>query len=159
VHHRKCGKIFFVRDLLGERFFWLHKWAEMNNGVSPFSFSYRDMFCCSIWNFILYVDPCLLGSFFLDPEDVWSLSLWAIWNFIKEQGSHELDVRLWGTKGLSERPMCIRTERAQPHLLIYSILFYSTPWSACSMVGLIYSDRMYLDIQFLQFASQILGEL
>jgi hypothetical protein len=21
VHHRKCGKIFFVRDLLGERFF------------------------------------------------------------------------------------------------------------------------------------------
>jgi hypothetical protein len=31
---------------------------------------------------------------------------------VKVQGSHELDIRLWDTKGLSIRPVCIRTERA-----------------------------------------------
>jgi len=34
-----------------------------------------------------------LGSFFLDPEDVRSLNLEAMWNFRKkEQGSHDFDV-------------------------------------------------------------------
>jgi hypothetical protein len=31
---------------------------------------------------------------------------------VKDQGSHDLDIRLWGTKCLSKRPRCITTERA-----------------------------------------------
>jgi len=34
--------------------------------------------------------PAHLGSFFLDPEDVRSLSLGAIWNLSKKPGSHDL---------------------------------------------------------------------
>ena len=41
---------------------------------------------------------------FLDPEDVRSLGLGAIWNFIKEQGSSYFDISLRGIKGLSKRP-------------------------------------------------------
>ena len=41
---------------------------------------------------------------------------------VKEWGSHDLDIRIWGTKGLPKRPMCIRTERARTSLLCYSIL-------------------------------------
>ena len=37
-----------------------------------------------------------LGSFFLDPQDIKSISLGAIWNFSKATGSHKL---IWGTKG------------------------------------------------------------
>jgi len=40
------------------------------------------------------------------------LSLGEIWNFIKEHRSHDLDIRLRGTKGLSKRPTCIVSERA-----------------------------------------------
>jgi hypothetical protein len=43
-----------------------------------------------------------LGSFFLDPEDVGSLSLVTIWNFSKVTGLTWLGIRLWGTKGLSK---------------------------------------------------------
>ena len=40
-----------------------------------------------------------LGStFFLEPQDINSISAGAIWNFSKEQGSHKLK---WGTKGPS----------------------------------------------------------
>jgi len=31
-----------------------------------------------------------LGSFFLDPEDIWELGMGAIWNLLKEQGSYSL---------------------------------------------------------------------
>ena len=27
-----------------------------------------------------------LGSFFLDPEDIWELGMWALWNFAKGKG-------------------------------------------------------------------------
>ena len=123
MHHRKCGKIFFVTDLLGEMFFFYYTREPMNNGVSPFSFSYCDVFCFSIWNFIFVVcRPFSIGFHFLGPRG----SLWAIWNIIKEQGSHELDIRLWGTKGLSERPMCIRPKCSNPFTnLFYSVLFYT----------------------------------
>jgi hypothetical protein len=49
----------------------------------------------------------------LDPEDVGSLSLGAVWNLVKERGSYNLDIRLQGTKDLSKRPMCIRVRRAE----------------------------------------------
>ena len=52
-----------------------------------------------------------LDSFFLDPEDVKSLSLGAIWNFRKGTGLVGLDVRLWGYKGSVCRPRWIGTER------------------------------------------------
>jgi len=41
-----------------------------------------------------------LGSFFLNPKDIKSLSLGAIWNFSKRTGLPRLSVGLWGTKGL-----------------------------------------------------------
>jgi len=37
-----------------------------------------------------------LGSFFLEPEYIKSISLGAIWNFSKATGSHK---SIWGTKG------------------------------------------------------------
>jgi hypothetical protein len=43
---------------------------------------------------------------------------------IKEKGSHDLDIRLRDTKGLTERPTCIGTDRGQTHLLFCSVLFY-----------------------------------
>ena len=78
------------------------------------------MFCVSVkpW---LHSDT-YLGSFFLDPEDVRSLSLGAVWNLVKEQGSHDLDIRLWDTKGLSRRHTYVGTERAQTCLLFHTIL-------------------------------------
>ena len=57
-----------------------------------------------------------LHSFSLDPVDVWRQSR----TLLKEQGSHELDIRLWGTNGVSKRPACIRTHRAETHLLFYT---------------------------------------
>jgi len=41
-----------------------------------------------------------LHSFFLDLEDIKSLSLGAIWNFSKATGLPWTDIRLWGMKGL-----------------------------------------------------------
>ena len=38
-----------------------------------------------------------LGSFFLEPEDIRSLGLGAIWNFSKATESHD---SIWDTKGL-----------------------------------------------------------
>jgi hypothetical protein len=72
-------------------------------------------------SFMLYVDPCLLGSLFLDPEDVRSLSLGAIWNFGNGAGLPWLGHQITGHKCLCKRPMCIGTDRAQTHSLFYSI--------------------------------------
>ena len=41
-----------------------------------------------------------LGSFFLDPEEIKTLSLGDIWTLAKEQGSPELISDYWRTKGL-----------------------------------------------------------
>jgi len=35
-----------------------------------------------------------------------------------------MDIRLQGTKGLSERPKCTGTERARTHLLLHCIVLY-----------------------------------
>ena len=75
-----------------------------------------------------------LGSFFLDSEDVRSLSLGAIWNFIKGTALPWLGISLRGTNSLTKRPMCFRTERAPTHLQFHSILFYSNwtkTWGHC----------------------------
>jgi hypothetical protein len=57
-----------------------------------------------------------LGVFFLDPEDIKSLSLGAIWN--TGTGFPGTGIRLWGSKGLFLRPRSIGTVRAQTQLLI-----------------------------------------
>jgi len=49
----------------------------------------------------------------LKPEDIKILSLGAIWNFDTGTGLSWADIRLWGTKGPSTRPRCIRTVRAR----------------------------------------------
>ena len=62
-----------------------------------------------------------LGSFFLEPEDIKSISLRAIWNFGNVTGTHEL---AWGTKGLSLRPRCVGTvsSRTQARSIYLSLL-------------------------------------
>ena len=58
-----------------------------------------------------------LGSFFLEPEDIKSISLRAIWNFSKATGLPWFDM---GHKGpVLVRPRCIRTVR--PHTQMQSI--------------------------------------
>jgi len=56
---------------------------------------------------------------------VWGQS----WTLIKEQGSHDIDSRLWGTEGLPKRPRCIGTERAGTPLPFCSILSFSHNWT------------------------------
>jgi hypothetical protein len=55
-------------------------------------------FCVSVklW---LHSDMRIWAPFFLDSEDVKSLSLGAIWNFNIGTGLPLLGIRLWGTKG------------------------------------------------------------
>jgi hypothetical protein len=67
------------------------------------------------------------SSFFMNPEVVICLNLRTIRNFSK-QGSHDLDIRLQSTKGLSIKPMCITNEKAQT--IYYSIMFCSIPLHA-----------------------------
>ena len=50
---------------------------------------------------------------FLGPDDIKVLSHGAIWYFGKGTGLSWADIRLWGTKGPSVRPRCIRTVRAR----------------------------------------------
>jgi hypothetical protein len=57
----------------------------------------------------------------LGPEDVRSLHLGAIWNLVKEQCSHDLEIRLCGTTSLFKRLTWIITERDGTRLLFYSI--------------------------------------
>jgi len=56
-----------------------------------------------------------LGSFFLYPEDIRKLSIGAIWNFDKEQGSSDL-VQNMGHKGPVLRPRCIGPGKAQTQI-------------------------------------------
>jgi hypothetical protein len=46
-------------------------------------------------------------------------------SLLNKQGSHDLDIRLRGMMGQPKRPTCMRTERAQTHLLFYSIPYYT----------------------------------
>ena len=71
------------------------------------------MFCVSLGALVLLRHTYLV-SFFLDPEDVVSPTLRAVWDLNKGTG-------LWGRKGLLWRPTCSGTERARTHLLLYSI--------------------------------------
>jgi len=60
-----------------------------------------------------------LGSFFLeDPQDIKSLSLGVIWNFIKGTWLTWTGISLWGTKGPLLRPRCFGTVRARTQPLI-----------------------------------------
>ena len=63
-----------------------------------------------------------LGYFFLDLENVRSLSLGAIWNFGKGTGLPWLGIRLWGTTGLSKGLGASGPDGVKPNH--YSILFY-----------------------------------
>jgi hypothetical protein len=52
-----------------------------------------------------------LGSFFLNPENIRVISMGAIWNLLKEQGSYNL-VQNMGHKGPVLRPRCIGNGKA-----------------------------------------------
>ena len=66
----------------------------------------------------------------------------AIWSFIKGKVFHDLDIRLWGTKGLPKRHWCIGTERARTSLLFYSTLLYSILFHSI-IIFLCYSTVFY----------------
>ena len=52
-----------------------------------------------------------LGSFFLEPEDIWSLGLGATWNFSKATGLPWFDM---GHKGPAQKPRCIGLRGPEP---------------------------------------------
>jgi len=66
-----------------------------------------------------------LGSFFLDPGNVRSLSLGAIWNFRKGTGLPWHGHQIMGHEWPVQKPTFVGTEKARTHLLFYSILLYS----------------------------------
>jgi hypothetical protein len=43
----------------------------------------------------------ILGSFFMDPEDIRKLSIGATWKFVEGSGLLEFSNRIWDTEGLS----------------------------------------------------------
>ena len=49
-----------------------------------------------VWSFH-FTQTCIIGTSFLDPEDIKSLSLGAIWKFSKGTGLPWIGIRLWGT--------------------------------------------------------------
>ena len=63
-----------------------------------------------------------LGSFFLEPEDIRSLGLGAIWNFSKATGLTWFDM---GHKGPAQRPRCIGAERPRTQMPIYLSIYLS----------------------------------
>jgi hypothetical protein len=83
-----------------------------------------------------------LGSFFLEPEDIKSLSLGAIWSFSKDAGLPWYDM---GHKGpVKVRPRCIGVEKAVNPISIYlSILplennpisYWIGGWGPCNWSG------------------------
>ena len=92
-----------------------------------------------------------LGFFLPDPEDVISLSLGAICNFIDGAGSSDLGISRRGTKDMSKRPTCTGTGRARTRLqfnsilfysvLFCSVLFYSIPSHVCRVFTIIYPKQ------------------
>jgi hypothetical protein len=61
----------------------------------------------------------IFGLLFLDPENVRSLSLGAIWNFSKGLGFPMTWHQIMGQKEPVWRSRCIGTKRAQTQLLLY----------------------------------------
>ena len=64
-----------------------------------------------------------MGSFFLDSDDVRSLSLRAVQNFSKVRGLPLLGIRVWGTTGLSKGPGAMGMKGLEMNH--YCLLFYS----------------------------------
>ena len=91
-----------------------------------------------------------LGSFFLDPQDVKSLSLGAVWNVIKGTGLTWLGHLLRGTKGQLKGPTCIGTKRAWTHLLFYSIWFEG-------QVGNLWVSQLKIILVFLSLSDKLLN--
>jgi hypothetical protein len=60
-----------------------------------------------------------LGSFFLDPEDIRKLSIGAIWNFAKEQGSFKLVIE-HGTPRACSKAKVHRARKGWNPNIIYS---------------------------------------
>jgi hypothetical protein len=63
-----------------------------------------------------------LGSFFLEPKDIQSISLGAIWSFSKASGLPWLDA---GLEGLALRPRCIGAVKSWTlDILTHSLTHY-----------------------------------
>ena len=79
-------------------------WAPLGN---------LEGFAC--WDF--WVKRIVLLGSFLDTEDIKILNLKAVWVFGKGTGLSWVDIRLWGTKGLSIKSRCIRNARSQTQFI------------------------------------------
>ena len=73
----------------------------------------------------------VLGSFFLQREDVKSLGLWAIWNYSKVTGLPWFDM---GHKGpVQSRPRCIGAQRPQTQMQIIQSINHAVYMSSLSV--------------------------
>ena len=91
-----------------------------------------------------------LVSFVLDPEDIRSLMLGVIWNIIKEEASHDLDISSREKRACQEA--CVHRERKGSNpftILFYSILFSSILYLKCSA-------RLFLQVRELMLQSALL---
>ena len=76
----------------------------------------QPMFCVSVKPWLH--THTYFGSFFFWTQRMLEVYVWGqSGTLVKEQGSHDVDIRLWDTKGLSRRRKCVGTERAQTHVL------------------------------------------
>ena len=112
----------------------------VNLWIMVFHPSVFSIMTCSILVFqiscMLYVHPCLLGSFFLDPEDVRSLSLQAVWNFSKGTGFPWIGHQIMGHRGPVQRAYLHRDWKGSNPFtnLLCSVLhpFLPIPWLTLS---------------------------
>jgi hypothetical protein len=91
-----------------------------------------------------------LGSFVLDPEDIRSLTLGVIWNIIKEEVSHDLDISSRAQRACQQAYAHRDRKGSNP----FTILYYSIIFS--SIIYLKYSARLFLLVRELTLQSALL---
>ena len=92
-------------------------------------------------------DTVISGLHFLDPEDVRSLSLGAVWNFSKGPVLPWIGIRVWGTNGLSKCLGALGPKGFKPN--------YYTALSHLTWVLLAFNVPHCVEIQFSQRKSYL----
>jgi len=95
------------------------------------------------WETLASLRHAYLGSFFLEPKDIQSISLGANWSFSKASGLPWLDMR---HKGLALRPRCIgavgpwtldiftHTHTQLHQTLTYLFIYATMQWSLLRLI-------------------------
>ena len=88
----------------------------------------------------------ILSSFFLDPEDIRSLTLGIIWNIIKEEVSRDWDISSGAQKACQKSYVHRDRKGSNP----FTILYYSVPSQYIlfsSILCLKYSTHLFLQVR------------